>query len=127
MNRTIILRDRDLKRKACDAVLDTPTDPIHEITIRPYREDKTAEQRKFFHVLCGLAAKEYHTQPWKVKEAVKLEAFGPVHTTIAGKDYVLTRSSESLTRKEYSELINTLLAMAAHDGIYLPPAITEES
>lgn len=122
MKQTVILRNPDLKRRAC-ALINGCEDGKYRVVIEPHVSDKTAEQRGFFHLLCELAAKEYHTQMWKVKEAVKQELWGYDVVTIGGKQRVVTRSSESANKLEYSDLIETLYQMAAQDGINLPPPL----
>lgn len=120
--KVIILKTPDLKDRACKLIRDCE-DGKYQVEIKPYVSDKTAEQRGFFHLLCGIAAEAYHVQPWKVKEAVKQELWGYDVVMIGGKQRVVTRSSESANKLEYSDLIETLYQMAAQDGINLPPPL----
>lgn len=120
--KVIILRNPDLKDRACKLIRDCE-DGKYQVEIKPYVSDKTAEQRGFFHLLCDIAAEAYHVQPWKVKEAVKQELWGYDVVVIGGKQRVVTRSSESANKLEYSDLIETLYQMAAQDDIQLPPAL----
>lgn len=121
-----LLTSRDIRQRALDALIATPADGTMEALIRPAKRDKTAEQRNWFHRLCEIAGEAYGVPGWKVKEAVKVEMFGQDVVTIGGKPRVVTRSSESLSRKEYAEMIERLIQMAAEDGIVLPLTYSEQ-
>lgn len=125
----IVVRTRELRDRALKLVADIRPDADRpmEVIIRPYKADKTAEQRGWFHKLCEFAGEAYSVPAWKVKEAVKEELFGKEVVRIGGKTREVTRSSESLNRKEYSDLIETLYRMAAEDGIILPMTYAEQA
>lgn len=91
-----------------------------QITITEYKEDKTGEQRKTFHLLCKLFGDETGYTLNEIKELVKGELLDTTIVTIAGREREVTRSSESLKRDEYSALIETAYRLAAEAGVQLP-------
>lgn len=124
-----ILRSRVAKDNAIQAIANiAPSmDRPMEVVVRRFKLDKTAEQRGWFHKLCEIAAEHYHVPAWKIKQAVKMELFGYEVVEFGGKKIPVTRSSEDLDRKEYSQLIDKLYRMAADDGIVLPLTHREQA
>jgi hypothetical protein len=57
---------------------------------------------------------------YEVKELVKGELLETTVVTIAGITRETTRSSESLKRGEYSELIDCVYRLASQAGVILP-------
>ena len=91
-----------------------------ELVLKPHKRDKTHEQRKLFHAMCGDVGKELGYTPGQVKAMVKEEHFGKdTITSPSGRKYEVVQSSEEADRPEYSELIETLLRWAAENGVPL--------
>lgn len=114
-------RDR-IKVGLWDCLKSLPADKKFRITVETYREDKTAEQRAFFHILCGIFADETGYTKGEIKEYCKKELMGSTVITLGGKTTEVTKSSETLHKLEYSELIETCYRLAAEAGISLPSA-----
>ncbi len=91
-----------------------------QVEIKNYKESKTSEQRKAFHLLCKLFGDETGYTLNEIKELVKGELLETTVITIAGKKREVTRSTESLKRDEYSQLIDETYRLAAEAGIVLP-------
>lgn len=114
-------RDR-VKAGLYECLKSLPTDKKYRITVEDYKEDKTAEQRAFFHTLCGIFGDETGYTKGEIKELCKVELMGTTVITLAGKTTEVTASSETLHKLEYSELIETCYRLAAEAGISLPSA-----
>lgn len=100
-------------------LLVTPEDDL-ELVIGPARKEKTHSQRKLFHKLCAEFGRHIGETPGRAKIIVKEEHFGADMVTLpSGKSYTVTQSSEEADRPEYSELIETLLRLAAENGVLL--------
>jgi hypothetical protein len=92
----------------------------YQLTIGPARKEKTHGQRKLFHALCAEFGREVGYTPGQVKAMVKEEHFGVDTVKLkSGKTYQVVQSSEDADRTEYSDLIETLLRMAAENGVLL--------
>ena len=99
-----------------------PLEPLHECIIRPYEEDKTAEQRGWYHVLCGLFGDEVGLTLGEIKEITKAKLAGWKTISYGGIDLVVAdMRSEKLSKKKYSQLIEVVYMLAADAGITLPP------
>jgi hypothetical protein len=89
----------------------------------PVVKDKTPAQRRTFHRLCGEFGKAIGLTKGQVKELVKVEHFGRDTVTLKnGKVYEVVQSSEEADRPDYSDLIETLLRIAAENGVWLEAA-----
>jgi hypothetical protein len=94
-----------------------------QVECGPVVKDKTPAQRRQFHRLCGEFGKALGMTKGQVKEMVKQEHFGLDTVTLKnGATYQVVQSSEDADRPEYSDLIETLLRMAAENGIWLEAA-----
>lgn len=89
---------------------------------RPYRHDKTAEQRNKFHAICREIGKAVGETPGHIKTAIKIDHFGIDEFLIRGKWYRDIKSSEDTDRVEYSELIEAAYRWAAEREIYISEA-----
>jgi hypothetical protein len=122
MNQRVwIIKDKAIRANAAKAVSEITGDPLMEVIVRPYKEDKTAEQRGWFHVLCGIFGGELGYSPLEVKELIKAETFGETTVTIGGITKEVVKSSESAKRDEYSQLIEAIYRVASSVGVQLPP------
>jgi hypothetical protein len=126
LSRTFIFLDdqrRDrIKAGLYECLKSLPADKKFRITVESYKEDKTAEQRAFFHTLCGIFGEATGYTKGEIKELCKVELMGTVVVSVAGRDVEVTKSSETLHKLEYSELIETCYRLAAEAGISLPSA-----
>lgn len=126
LSRTFIFPDdqrRDrIKAGLYECLKSLPTDKKFRITVQDYVEDKTAEQRAFFHTLCGIFAEATGYTKCEIKELCKKELMGTTFVALAGREVEVVKSSETLKKQEYSELIETCYRLAAEAGISLPSA-----
>lgn len=91
-----------------------------QVEIKDYKKDKTAEQRSWFHTLCGLLGEELGYTKGEMKECIKQEEIGTKEIVIGGATRQITASSERLSREDYSKLIETTYRIAAEVGVVLP-------
>ena len=58
MRQKFIVRSKEVKKNALDAVMACTGDKIKAVTVEDYVPDKTREQRAFFHVLLQVLGDE---------------------------------------------------------------------
>lgn len=96
-----------------------PQDDL-ELTIGEAKKQKTNAQRGLFHALCAEFGRAIGETPGRVKAIVKEEHYGIDEVRLpSGKVHRVVQSSEDSDRGEYAELINTLLRVAAENGVVL--------
>ena len=118
--RTFRIISRTAKINALKAVKDLMKEDNAEVIIRPYKENKTGEQRNWFHKLCQILGDECGYTKGEIKEMVKHEVLGTKQVTIGGKTREVAESSEAEDRKGYSLLIDGIYRIGAEAGIVLP-------
>jgi len=91
------------------------------ITIDDDKESKTSEQRSWFHILCGLFGSEIGYTKVQMKRVMLKIVFGT--EVVLGVE--IEKSSESLKRADYSQLIEQTYIEAGGMGIQLPPPSRE--
>lgn len=125
-SRTFIFLDDDrrdrIKVGLYECLKSLPADKKFRITVEDYKEDKTAEQRNWFHTLCGILGNELGNTKGQMKEIIKKELMGTEIVMVGNVKHEITRSSEELGRQEYSQLIETCYRVGADMGIILPSA-----
>lgn len=126
LSRTFIFLDdqrRDrIKAGLYECLKSLPADKKYRITVEDYKENKTDEQRAFFHVLCKVFSDETGYTPEEIKQLCKVELMGTTVVNLAGREIEVVKSSETLKKQEYSELIETCYRLAAEAGVTLPSA-----
>ena len=96
-----------------------------EITIEPYVEKHSNEQRALFHVLCREWGNQAGYTEGQVKEAIKQHVYGTDTVNIGGRAVEVTGSTERTAdgklrdKTDYSELIEHTYRLAAEDGVIL--------
>ncbi len=90
---------------------------VAEIIIRPARREKTHDQRKLFHAVCGDVGLELGLTPGQVKEMVKQDFYGFEKVRVGRRVYKFVQSSEESDRAEYSRLVDFLYQWSAERGI----------
>lgn len=88
-----------------------------QIVISDYKENKSGEQRSWWHILCGLFGQEVGYTKLQMKRLMLVEVFGT--EKVLGVDIAV--SSESLNREDYSQLIEQTYIKASEMGVILPP------
>lgn len=116
-----ILRDDDsldrVKRGLYERLKNLKLEKPKQVSITDYKEDKTGEQRAWFHILCGLFGAEVGYTKLQMKRVMMREVFG-IEIVL---DVEIPKSSENLKRDEYSQLIEQTYIKAGEMGIILPP------
>lgn len=115
-----IINSKQVKLNAIAAVKQIMGADGMEVIIRPHKEDKTGEQRGWWHAMLKMIGDETGYTTEEVKELVKKSILGTKQITIGGKSMEVTESSEQLDKMGYSELIDATYRLAAEAGIVLP-------
>ena len=84
-----------------------------EVIVRTPRKEKTPEQRRLFHAICGDIGGTLGLTPGEVKSAIKQDFFGVDKVKIGGRVYDVVQSSEDSEREEYGRLIDYAYIWAA--------------
>ena len=122
-----IIREKAIRQRAVEAVKVITSDPLMQVEIKPFVDDKTAEQRGWFHKICGLLGMETGYTKEQTKNLAKGRVFGLMTLKFGDIEMIVpAKSSESLNKKEYSDLIEEVYLMAGEAGFALPPAVHEE-
>ena len=108
-----------VKRGLYSAIRSLDLSNPKQVAITDHKECKTGEQRAWFHILCGLFGQEVGYNKIQMKRVIINEVFGT--ETVLGVE--IQKSSETLKRDEYSQLIEQTYIKAAEMGIVLPPPV----
>ena len=109
-----------IKKNALAAVMSIMGEDEMEVIIKKHVDDKTAEQRNWFHTLCGLLSTDTGYTKGQMKELIKQEVIGTTLVKFAGRVREVTCSSEDQNKINYSELIEGAYRIGAEAGIVLP-------
>ena len=121
-----IVRNKEIRQRAVEAVSTITSDPLQEVIIQPHVDSKTAEQRAFWHMLLGRFGDDIGMAKGDLKEIVKAKVVGWRTVSYGGIDLVVADgSSEKLNKGDYSALITETYILAGEAGVNLPPAIHE--
>lgn len=128
MQRKFIIKSKQIRANAAQAVSLIRGDENLEVVIQPHVDSKTREQENFWHMLLDIMAKETgYTQP-EMKELVKKAILGTKTVTLGRYEHEVTQSSaydengKPRSKPSYSELIEQTYMLAAEAGIVLPSA-----
>lgn len=117
----MIVANEKHRQKAIELIQKWKLSKPMELIGKPYKYDKTKEQRNWFHSLCRMFGKETGYTEGEIKDYVKQAYFGTKEVKIGKQVKVVADgSSEGLKREPYSELIETLYRLAAEAEIPLP-------
>lgn len=120
MQRKYVINSPQVRSNAARAVSEIKGADNLEVIIQPHRDDKTAEQRGWFHVLCKILGEETGYTKGEVKELVKKAILGTKIIKIGEHEKEVTESSEDQDKIGYSELIDGIYRLGAEAGIALP-------
>jgi len=116
----IVINGVIAKKRALASVNACMGDNIQQITIEPYVDDKTKEQRGGWHFLLGILGKELgYTLP-EIKDVIKREVIGMKQVEWKGEIIDRLPSSEEEKKHGYSDLIDQTYRIAAEMGCILP-------
>lgn len=96
-----------------------------QLTIEPYVEAHSKEQRGLFHALCREWGNQVGYTEGQVKEAIKQHVYGTDTVELGGTVVTVTGSTERTAdgkirdKSDYSELIEHTYRLAAEDGVVL--------
>ena len=121
--RKFIINSKQVRTNAVNAVKTITGEENLEVIIQEHKENKTQEQRNFFHLLCKILGDEIGYSQSEIKEVVKIEALGLKSVKVGDSIYSVTKSSEEAKKDEYSHLIDTLYRISAELGVNLPNPI----
>jgi hypothetical protein len=113
---------KHIRQNAVEAVSKLTSEPIMEVIIQEWKEDKTASQRGFWHILIGIMAEELGYTKAQLKVILKDEILGTEQVEYKGKIKDISASSEDEKKAGYSFLIEQTYVIAAEQGIVLPEA-----
>ena len=129
MKRFIIRPDRNrgvVQQNVVDLIGSLPDEKEWLVIIEEYVPEKTSQQRKGFHYLVGVFAKELGYSPDEMKQVVKAECFGIEMVEVAGRVVEVIKPSEEADKVQYADLISTCYRLAAECGIVLPDLINAD-
>lgn len=106
-----------VKRGLMEALKGLDLTKPKQVVITEYKESKSSRQRAWFHILVGIFGEEVGYTKLQMKRVMLKEVFGTEN--IMGTE--IAKSSESLKRDEYSQLIEQTYIKAAEVGVSLPP------
>lgn len=112
------LRNNSVKEVLLDYITSLPPDkdrPIH-IVVEPYRKSQTREQREMLHAIIGEIADtgRYSAAVWK--EFLKKKFLGFEEMVLpTGEKIIVTPSTTSLNREQYSRLIEEVREYAVNE------------
>jgi len=117
MSNTFIITSENVRRNCLNALLDAPIGS--EVNIGPKR--KTPPQRRYWHLILGITADAYGDDVERLKYLIKKNVLG-VDKWRDQKGNLQERvlSSEELTAKDYSKLIDYTKIVAGHLNCRLP-------
>lgn len=115
-----ILRNDTIRKNYEGFYRGLPTNKVWEISIKPYRKDLTAQQRRFFHQCVDIIADFNGDAPEDIKLRLKYACLPLREISVAGKSYMVPVSTESLTRSQYSEIIDAALLLGSTLGLVMP-------
>jgi hypothetical protein len=126
--KTIILRGDLQKFNAIEWLKNyIPGDTIWEVEFRPHVEKKTMSQRNYWHKLIEIIAPHFGYTKAEMKDVVKEHVLGSqTYLGLDGVEKERLPSSEELKKKEYGELIDATIRLAAEEGIVIPDHRYEE-
>jgi len=119
-SRRFVINSKLVRARAAAEVAAIKGEDSMEVVIQPHKDDQTAEQRGFFHVLNKILADELGYAPDAMKSAIKVEAWGSEVVEVCEMTVEVVKSSSGAKKDEYAELIEVTYRIAAEYGVVLP-------
>ena len=127
MKRRWILRNARVRDLACSILgelklQDEPNDePILELILRPYKENRSLEQNDMFHAWCGSIAEKTGHSKAEIKDILLETTFGSEeYLNLQEEKRVRLRQTSGLTKNEMSELIERSVQIGIELGADIP-------
>ena len=113
-------RDNEKIKDAMDYIAQLPFGDW-QITIEPYKASKTTQQRKYYHALLKIIS-DYSGDDIDDLKTRMCDTLGYMKTVRLrnGKELLTRRSTETLTRQEYSDMIKTAQMACMHLELKYP-------
>jgi len=125
--RLFVIKSKQVRERAAAEVMAIKGEDGLEVIIQEHKDDQTASQRGFFHVLVKILADELGSSPDATKIDIKRETFGSRKEWVRGAEVEVIESSAKAKRGDYSELIECTYRIAAEYGVILPSARWNDS
>ena len=124
----IIVRDKQLRKRAADLVGMITSDPLQEVIIRDYRKDKSAEQLGYLFGVVLKTLSEFIEdsggEHWTTDELygwMADEYCDDKVVTVDGKPKVVKVTASKMNTKQMHEFIERIVRHAAEMGCAIPP------
>jgi len=83
---------------------------------------RSLDQNALYHSLIGIIAKELGYQPDDLHEQIKVRFLGVEEKTVFNQKLIMPKSTTTLNKREFSELIDKVYALGMGYNIKLPTA-----
>lgn len=100
--------------------LEVTEPPKWVVGIKPYRKDLTRSQRNYWHKCLDIISKFNGDKPEDLKMEIKFRVLPLTERVINGSKRKWPPSTESITREQYSELIEATLMIAMELDLSMP-------
>lgn len=91
-----------------------------KVTIGPMK--RSLDQNALYHSLVAIIAKEIGEEPDSLHEQLKVRFLGVEEKEVWGKKLIVPKSTASLSKSEFGNLIDKLYALGSNLNIQLPSA-----
>ena len=122
MRKRWILRSHEIRNECCRQIraID-PDEDVWEVTVQPYKKNRSLEQNDMFHAWCGsIADKTGHTKE-EIKNILIETVFGTEeYLNLQGNQRTRIRQTSSMTIGEMSELIERSTQIGIELGADVP-------
>ena len=132
MKRRWILRNARVRDFACSILgelklQDEPNnEPVLELILRPYKENRSLEQNDMFHAWWGTIADKTGHSKAEIKDILVETVFGTEeYLNLQGKKRSRLRQTSSLNKSEMSELIERSVQIGIELGADIPEVTYE--
>lgn len=117
-----IIRNGQIMQRAVSFIQGLPSHKNWSVVIKEDKKDLTGQQRRFLHQCIQIISGHTGDEPEDVKLRLKFATLPLREVYVAGKTYMFPVSTESLTREQYSKLIEAVLMLGASLGLVMPVA-----
>lgn len=115
------LKTKAIKKNCLNVIYNIKLeDGLYDVHVVKHVDDKTAEQRGWWHKLIGIMAKDLGYTAPEMKSVLKDQILGQMEVEFKGKTIQREASSEDLKKFGYSDLIEQTYRIASELGIRLP-------
>ena len=130
MKRRWILRSTRIRDFACSIIgelklsdddRETNDEPILELVLRPFNDNRSLEQNDMFHAWCGTISDKTGHSKAEIKDILVETVFGTEeYLNLQGEKRSRIRQTSSLNKSEMSELIERSVQIGIELGADVP-------